>query len=665
MTIAARIARRTTDDLDFSLGRLRRIALAVFALQLLAMLVWSHVLWSRFALTDDYAQYWQAWWKVSQGHLNPYDSVALHSFWKDHAVVLMWPIALVTHWGLGGYTPMAVQDILIVSAELVAFSWLLELLRERDLGLVTPNWAVGAVSVLLLVANPWIYWAASFDVHFDVVLPAPFVVLALRALYYRRYHQLALWTVLILLCGDVAATFTAAVGITGLLASVWPGQRRVVASAAVLIAGLAGYLVISHLGGNSGSSAIVQTIAHGHVTTSAGAPAPTNASESLQILLHPWRVAFAPFHNLRNVWALLTPAGLLGLLSVWSLPLAAVVAVENTAAGSFFSAVTFQYLVTWAPLVVGGVFTTRLLSHRRWGRILATGLIAVSVLNSVGWVAVWLPTTNHTWIQVDSGAAKILSEAQQMIPPDAEVIASQGVIGRFSDRNVVFAFPGNRNEDYPVERHEIYFIVAPFQGLEIVPVNETLDLLGNLAGPVGAKLVLHGHGIWVFKWDAPESAHTIDASAGYDEQAVPVWATRSAIGAPTFNGPSSDWTMSTTSRAGGYLLYGAYFQRTPGDYVLRVKMSSSGTANVEAWDDYANVLLGRRVVPETNRTVTVDVPVHIGESYPPPLFRGHFLFKRNPQPPLGGQPIEARIYLPPATTGVIYSVALLPAGGLQ
>jgi uncharacterized membrane protein len=618
------------------------------------MLDLSHLIWTRYALTEDFAQAEQAWWALGRGHFDPYDSVASHPYWHDHGAFLFWPFALIFHVVWDGYATLAVQDVLVVAAEVIAFVWILELLRESDFGLPLPNWTIGASALLLLVANPWFYWAVAFDFHPDVMMPTPFVVLALRALYYRRYRQLAFWALLILLSGDVATTYVAIIGVTGLLISVLPGERRIAASIALIFSGAAGFFIVSHLDGGTTSTGILQNVASTSTSTESS---PLIAG--FKLILHPWHLLASPIHQFRNIWAFTSPAGLLGLLSLWSLPFAVAIAIENSAGGLVFSAGAFQYIAIWAPLAVGGVFSARYLSRRRWGRIAATALVVVSVLNTVGWAVIWLPKTDDRWVRVDPGAAHVLDQAEHLIPADAEVIASQGIIGRFADRDVVYAFPGNFGNEYPVSRHEVYAVISAYQGIELGGVNQALGLLGNLAGPVGAKLVLHGHGIWVFRLTSATASGIVDLSAGYDSTAVPVWASHTSTGHPTFEGPSDDWTMTTTSRAGGYLLYGAYYRKPLGDYVLQVRLATTGSANVEAWNENANLLIGRRAIPATNGIKTVDVPVSNLENYPPQVYRGHVPFSQEPAEPPPGEVIEARVYLPPQSTGTVYSVRLI------
>jgi hypothetical protein len=667
------VAREQRPELPRDLRRLRFAGYLVIAVQLLAMLWWSHRIAARFSLTDDFGQYGQAWWSIAHGVLDPHDTISDSPFWHDHSVLLMWPLALISHSYLNGFTPLAAQDLVIVLAEVIAFAWILRLLRDSELTLPLPRWVVGAISVVLLTCNPWIFWAVSFDVHFDATLPAPLLVLCLRALYYGKYRQLVLWSVLVLFCGDLAVTYLAGVGLTAVVVSLRPGQRkRLMAGVGLMASGVLAFVFISHIGGNAGSSSLLGAAAH---NAGASAPkaaghhhharsSPSEVSDVARILLHPGPVLFAPFHSLRNVWALLSPAGVLGLVSPWGLPLAGLIAVENTAAGSYFSAVAFQYVPAWAPSVVGGVLAALWLSHRRWGRNLASGLLVISLVNTLGWAIVWTPRVENQWVRIDAGAARILSEARSVIPAGDEAIVSEGVVGGFAGRTDVHAFPGNQGNREPIDSKIIYFVIVPYQGIELASVNQSLGLLGALAGPLHAQLLLHGDDVWVFRWVPKSTEHgLVDLTATYDNTAIPVWATHTAVGRPDLTGPASDWVMTSASRKGGYLLYGAYFHKPLGHYDLRVRLSTSGTSNVEAWNATGQVLLGRRSVPETDGPITVDVPVDSERAYPIAVYKGPFPFDEDPIPPPSQQVVEIRIYVPPGSVGIVYSVQLIPVQG--
>jgi hypothetical protein len=569
----------------------------------------------------------------------------------------MWPLALITHFGLGGYTPLLVQDVAVVATEVIAFSWILRLLRDRADHLPLPDWALGAISLLLLVVNPWIYWAVSFDVHLDITLAAPFVVLALRSLYYRQYRWLWLWVVLGLLCGDVASSYLAAVGLCGMLAARAGGRRLLVTSGAVFVVSSITFVVITHLQGGAGAAFVVtQTV------DPSGAQTASAFDKIGAVLLHPGDITSSMWEHRKNLWALISPAGVLGLTSVWALPLVLVVAVENSVAGSLFTFPAFQYAALWGPLVVAGVISAARSVRRRWVRRLAAGLLVLSAANTVGWAAVWLPQVPTQWQRVDSPTAAALDRAQRLIPDDAEVLASQGVVGRFADRSWVYALPGTAADVRPVRTRDVYFVVVPYQGIETVPVDRTLGLIGRLAGPMHASLLQHGDGVWVFRWIPPPGTRQVALNATRSPESVPAWAAQSAVGQPVLTGPASDWRLTARSGATeGYLLHGAYFTRPPGDYVLRVRLASTATTNVEAWNANGDVLLGRRIVPPTDGITTVEVPVPSTRAYPPKVFTGRFGFTAAPPPPPPGQVVEARVHVPANTTATVYSVRLVAA----
>ena len=79
MTVDAVLERPLVDDVreDASVedGRLRlalRIAWISLGVQLLAMMLWSSLLYTRWGNTWDFAIRYQAWWGIAHGNLDPY-----------------------------------------------------------------------------------------------------------------------------------------------------------------------------------------------------------------------------------------------------------------------------------------------------------------------------------------------------------------------------------------------------------------------------------------------------------------------------------------------------------------------------------------------------------------------------------------------------------------
>ena len=103
-----------------ALRRLRRIGLALIAVQFLAFCVWSSVLVHRFALTHDFVSYEQAFYLISHGHLNPFSTSFGHPFWQDHGSFLLWPLAFLQWLWPHPTTLLWLQDAAAAGAEAVA-----------------------------------------------------------------------------------------------------------------------------------------------------------------------------------------------------------------------------------------------------------------------------------------------------------------------------------------------------------------------------------------------------------------------------------------------------------------------------------------------------------------------------------------------------------------
>ena len=217
-----------------------RVPLAV---QWLALLTFNVYEYSRFALTHDFALYWQALWLMAHGHLNPYSTVAGYPFLDNHLELIMFllvpfvwviPSALVLLW---------IQSTALIGAEWIAWTWI-------------TSWANGqqeawrpwlrATGVVLLAANPWTYWAAAFDFHPESLM-ALTIMGAAYALWRGNRRALAVWVTVSLMAGDVACLLVIGLGITAALLRRW--------RAALVLAGvgLGWLLVIGALGADTGA----------------------------------------------------------------------------------------------------------------------------------------------------------------------------------------------------------------------------------------------------------------------------------------------------------------------------------------------------------------------------------------------------------------------------
>ena len=639
----------TADSQAHRLRRVRRIGCAVLGLQLAGFLAWSTIQYSRFALTSDFATYNQAWFLIAHGHLVPYDTVQRFQFWRNHGELLCYPLALLYWVWPHGITLLWLQDLCVTGAEAVAFIWVCELagrLRQAR----EAAWLAGA-GLVLLVANPWLWWAVSFDFHMEPVATLIAVLLA-RDLWNGR-RRAWVWLVPLLACGDVADTYLAGVGLGGVLLS----RRTRVPGAVMACLGVGATLLIALVHANLGSARGLQAysyLAAGPQDTqlSLGALAKGIASHPLGVLRVVWAKRL-------ELWANLAPSGLAGLGDPLILPLMLVVLLANVLfEGLLFAEPIFQDLPVYVLLPVGTVVVLGWLMHRRRrAALLLTGLLAAQAL---GWALVWAPQAPGQWLRVSAPTAATLARIEAAIPASAEVIASQGVVGEFAERADVepLRTPGT----IPVRGGETWLVIAPAQGIEIQSTASAVALIGELAGPLHAALVTHAHGVWAFRWRPPQGVHSLSVPG--ELAPLPAWAAPmapGAVGRSVMTGSPGTWHV-TSSGGRGYVADEIAWQKPPGRYQALVTLSAAGPVNVEVWNDTGNVLLARRSIPASNGVESVVVPVDATLADRAGAYSGWGPFRANFIPPPEGERLEVRVWSPGAGTVNVYSADLIGAG---
>jgi hypothetical protein len=661
MTVDAVLERPLVDDVreDASVedGRLRlalRIAWISLGVQLLAMMLWSSLLYTRWGNTWDFAIRYQAWWGIAHGNLDPYVSVAHRYFWQDHFELINWPLAPISRLWPGSLWTLWIQDLMVVGGEFGALYLVVDAVRRPRWPVRFPGWmAVGLVAVLL-VANPWIYDSISFDFHYQSVGAACFAMLACREMIRGRLKLLVLWVVLCLACGDIAGTYLAAVGVGGIVVGRQSRQR----GAVLLALGLGWFLFATVLGGGQGSG-----LAGHYGYLSSG---PTTASAPLGVsglakglLVHPWAVVQHMWVARSDLWAYSASSGVLGLFTGLSaLPLLVLVeggagqgpslrtiAYENFGAVLFIAPLSVLALAWLSRQLTTGWLATHLakigFGAVRWTRVpIVIG--ALMAANAVIWGVVWIPQVRAQWLQTTPAAASALNQAESMIPPTAEVVASQGVMGRLCGRQWCYEIAGNGTQHFPLKTGDTYFVVVPYQGVETSSVQTQLGMIQDLAGPLHAELLLARKGVWLFKVARPLDRDTVVFDRSPTE---PAWAAQTATGRPVLQGPASDWAMTLGNSKPGYVLYGADWNLLPGDYQATVTMASTVPTEVETWDSTAGVLLGRRTVTPTNGHATIQTTFDVSVAGIQKLYSGWGPFSYSPAPPqTPADRIEIRIW---------------------
>ena len=400
--------------------------------------------------TRDFATYAQAWSAIGHGALDPRSSIVGVPFWQNNAEFAMWPLALLYHLYPHPVTLLWVQDLAVVATELVTFRWISQVVARHDSEFSSRARAtIGVVAVLALVANPWVYETIAFDFHFEA-LAALFAVLVARDVWTGRSGRLRWWVPLALACDAFGGVYLVGVGISAMLAG-----RRTRRTGALLAAGGGAWLVLLSTVGGLGVGGSGLKAAYGYlVGPHQGRIGPLDIVTG--VLTHPGSVAHAVASHVPVVLGLLVAVGLIGLFSSWGIGMATVVLLPNVLDGSGLFlryAASFQSWPALPFVLVGSVMVVlRLRQRGQWGRKAAAALATTWVAIAGVLAAVVIPTVLPNWVAVDPAAAAVLARAQLAIAPGAEVIASQGIVGRFAQRAPRSTTSGPVGRPFPSRR---------------------------------------------------------------------------------------------------------------------------------------------------------------------------------------------------------------------
>lgn len=212
----------------------------------------------------------------------------------------------------------------------------------------------------------------------------------------------------------------------------------------------------------------------------------------------------------------LASAGFIGVLSPWGFAVAVGTlgpAALNANLIFLSPTIAFQTLAVIPFVLVGSVLilirlavgperATARTSGARAGPVVAIALGVVLVVLSLTQNVTLLTTIRGDWWKVDASTAATLRGALPSIPGDAEVIASQGVIGRFAERRYVYPFLA-APQSFPVRSGTVVFVIAPSQGIESVPAPAAQQAIDGLVDRPGVTVLARSGGATVLEWKPP------------------------------------------------------------------------------------------------------------------------------------------------------------------
>lgn len=641
---------------------IRRIALGAFLMQAIVLLSISEYMRSHFALSIDYSIFEQARYLISHGTIDPYTSISHFYYWQNHGEFIMWPLALLSAVFLpNGMFLLALQDISTAAAGLVALMWVVDRITLPSDRVTRPLRAIIVGTLLILLANPWIYWSSIYDFHFQATSTLMLLLIA-RDLDRNRLRSAFVYIPILLSTGDVTGTYL--VGLALSFALVRKLRHETMLPALyIAMAGIAWTAALTAIHANKGSHL---DLFYGYLAAGGHYAAPQTHASGVSIglgaLAHPLRAWSAITHGLPNDWGNAAPGGLLGILSPWSAGVSLTLflstnLIGNSSLALSYSRPSFQSLPVYLFVPTGTAFVLAwgVSQRRRWIRIFSLLSGSIVLVQALAWSAVWTPLLLPTWSTVSATSARTLQWAATNIPTSAEVVVQEGIVGRFANRRFVYTLIGAPST-VDVRSSTIYFVLAPTAGQEL-PVNMTIPLLTDISHLHDAVLVKHGGGVWVFKYSPQRGQRSVVLN---NTLTLPAWAFPSAAGRKMLYGPPSLWHVAANGRP-GYVVYGDYYRELTGQYRATVDMSSSGATVVEVWNATADTLIAQRRVPATNAPTLISFPVTVASLAPLHGQEGIKPFSIQPIPPIPGNDIEIRVYSPTGTSMSVYSVRLAPA----
>ncbi len=583
-------------------------------IQYVVLLAWSYTLYSHFSLTQDFATYQQGWWLIAHGVMDPYSSIQHFFYWQNDAQFIMWPLAVLYLIWQHAITLLFIQDTATVLSGALVMVWLMEVIELRiEEGSIASSYRTLALfGLLFILLNPWIYLANSFDYHLEAVSTL-LAILTAHSLW-KRSKGVYIWAIITILSSGLGATYIVAIGIIALIYNRRSSGMTRYAGIILICLAAVWLATMSALGGTKGAAL------GGYSYLVSGAYSQgslhTQNVHVLQVIIgiaiHPLRAISMLWSHRVDILANIGPAGYIGILSPWALVGVLVLMESGLQSYMTFVVPGFQnpavYLFTalGTTLVLLKLATRLESAEKRIAMTTTFSVAAILLANSIGWAVTWLPSAPRSFLDTSSSAAAVLSNARDRIPTNAEVVSSLGVVGRFSERRWIYSmlYDGGK---FPVRTFPVYFVIAPSQGIELQSSANARATVGYLATRLHANLILHGHGIWVFRWQPPHGA--TEVSFPSITPVIPAWTVPGKQSIAITTGPASSWKTSIDNKT-GYLVDHAYWNETSGSYTAVATVRTDVPLTMTVTDTTRGIMLARRTFMSHQSTLKLPFTIH-------------------------------------------------------
>jgi hypothetical protein len=265
-----------------------------------------------------------------------------------------------------------------------------------------------------------------------------------------------------------------------------------------------------------------------------------------------------------------------------------------------------------------------------------------------------------SWILSSKKQAAILTSIEERIPGNAEVVASQGIIARFSFRKYVYGWSG-KNQSYPINSKNVWFVITPSSGIETASVIESFALLDSLSGRLQAKLMEDNDNVFLFKLEPPPGTRYINTDL--HTHTISAWTTPGPTGISITSGRSETWHAASNGKI-GYVVSGDYWNASLGAYEASVTIKNLSPARVEVWNATSNTLLARSDLAANISITKVHLPFEVSSIVPQHgVYSGAGLFSYNPPSPrYKVDHIEIRIYVGRGGDVSVYKLSVKRVG---
>lgn len=589
---------------------------------------------------------------IAHGNFNAFSTLARIPFLQNHFEVLFFALSFLYWLYPHSITLLLLQNFFAVGTGVVVWLWTGRLLRDMNISRLQQQVLTGLV-ILVLVLDPWEYWGVAFDFHLEAAA-AFFLTLAGYEFYCQRFKWGILWSVLTLATGDVAGTYIVGLGLSLLLSS----RNHRLYGVGLMLLGVVWVVMLQslHLGKGSGLLSI-----YGYLAVGSG---PGLVGILRGVLTHPDRVISMLSSRWADLYANVAPLGIVGIVSPLGVGVSVITLLEAELASNLNIASPGFQTLPLIPYASVGLAFYAAIAFRKLPHKVALSLCGALALNSILWAAAWLPHVPTHWIRVSEPAATALATARSYIPPSDEVVASSGVVGRFAKRRYVYQFsefPQNAYHKFSIPLHSPidYFVVSPFNGVEISPPDSQLYRVVQLLRQPGARLMSKKGDIWVIAVPRTASSSLVLAES---PSVLPSWVLRSTAGHPQMTGKEPTWSMVSSSNA-GYVIYGDYWPELPGRLRATIALTAHQHVNFELWNDSTGQLLAKSVIhPKTGEQV-IHLTANLPRLGPVGVYRGQGPFIIKPAEPRRANILELRLWKASGSKRVLVNwVSLTRAG---